>query len=662
VVPSLRIFAPAATRTRPRRIQRLFLLLSRAAILVALFLLVSQPYLESDRELPLPVLAGSTDPYQFLGVVVDDSLTALHGEQEAERLERSKSWLLEQLDRLPDTVRVSVVTTSCSQPTGFLARRKAASLIERLSVVSREGNASEALLEMADLLRRRPGALVVAAPLEKSLWPVADSRPKHSEPTGAKRIDRLFFLDTTRYRTEPYIRRAAARAGAGGHLSELAGSQEALAGKRLRLRNARGETVWKHEISVHEALSKKVVVDTRTCRRGGYEISLEGKGPSHRWRHYFVTAGTRVRRADRFALFAASASPAARVIDTIVRALRPDIPRFFVPLSSDAAGDAMEELPDASAAVFVGGRGVTPRVLAWLERQLDGGIQVVCFPPGSGDAAGEQEARAVPGGRLPGWEDASLLAGPFRVHGAQLPASHRLDDVLLGDWGDFALQRGREPVFPRRGRSVITTEAGRTLLALSAPNPRSSVWALGMPITLEEGSLVYHPLFPLLLDWLLFPSGRAAGASQGDARVGENVELGAWFGREPAGADLLLPSGETLPLGQDRKWLPVSAPGVYELRAAGDSEFRVANHRRAREDGACDRESWQNLGFARRTVWLSGDDFLAARELEAFSVEELESPPQRYDLSSVAALFLLMFLVSEAGFLARCWRRAGDER
>lgn len=650
-VPSLRLFAPESVRTRRRGVQQLVLLLSRVGILASLSFLVGQPYLESDRELPFPPVSGHMEPELFLGLVVDDSISALHGEEEAGRLEKSRTWLLEQLARLPDTVRISIVTTSHPQPTGFLAKPVAASLLRRLSFISKEGNGCDALWRMAKRLHGRQGALVVAAPLERSIWPFADPRD------GRKTIEKIFFFDTTPYRLEAAIRRAAPQVGEVVWLCELAGDQDALVGKRLELKNRDGRRVWKHEISVHEALSGNVVVDMEELPRSAYEISLSGQGASHCWRHYFIAAGsraTRATRAARFALVADDASLGTRIVGATIEALRPEIPKAFVPFSSTSSS----EIPDVSAAVIFGIGAVPPGLITWLERQIDAGIHVVCFPSPE-DTPTVQADGDLRWERLPGWGEAILLdddAAPFEIEVAHLPESHRFDELLLGELNVLNLRSFREPLFARRGRSVISTRSGETLLSFTSPNPRSSIWALGAPITMEAESLIYHPLFPLLLDWMLFPFRRPADNSHGSVLVGENANFATWFDRELFGAELVLPSGTIVPLRKGLNWYPVSAAGIYELRFEDRSEYRVANYPRASDSGTLARESWNEVSPARRTVWLSEGEFFAAGELAEISIPAGSKAAERYDLSVLMALLLLTCLAVEAFVLAACWR------
>ena len=55
VVPSLRIFGFSRKRVQRLRLQQLLVLLARILVLLALFLLVAQPFCRTIRTLPLPL-------------------------------------------------------------------------------------------------------------------------------------------------------------------------------------------------------------------------------------------------------------------------------------------------------------------------------------------------------------------------------------------------------------------------------------------------------------------------------------------------------------------------------------------------------------------------------------------------------------------------------
>ena len=282
VVPSLRLFLGQRIHSRRKRIQQLGLLLARVGILLTLFLLISQPYLESERDLPLPLIAGSNEPGRYLGILVDDSLSAFHGETASERLESSRAWLLELIDRLPDVVRISVVTTSHAQPTGFLTREQARTLVERMRAIPRPGDGAEALSSLAGKLSERRGALIVAAPRTETLW-LFDEKDR-----ALREITRLHFFDTSSYRTDAFlaaVTRQWNRAGRESWMCELAGSQEMLSGSELRCRRRNGDTVFRRELSIHEALQRRVRIDAAELPEDGYEITLESTGSAaHPWR------------------------------------------------------------------------------------------------------------------------------------------------------------------------------------------------------------------------------------------------------------------------------------------------------------------------------------------------------------------------------------------
>src|SRR5262245_1857302 len=194
-VPSLRIFRWRTRPARRKKVEDPLLLAARVGMVTALALLTAQPFLSTARKLPLPSLGGVEEENRLLGLVIDDSLSSLHGATEAARFESSRAWLLGQLDLLPDSVDVSVATTTYPRPTPPLTRDDARSLLAKMRPVMKEGNANEALSQMAELVRGRGGALVVAASRDEALWPPAPGG-------GPGRIRRAYFLDTTDCRTD----------------------------------------------------------------------------------------------------------------------------------------------------------------------------------------------------------------------------------------------------------------------------------------------------------------------------------------------------------------------------------------------------------------------------------------------------------------------------
>lgn len=656
VVPSLKLFQLRSVPARRRRVEQLFLLLSRIGIVTVLFIIVSQPYLETNRILPLPAVTRSEDPNLFLGVVIDDSLTAFHGAEPSGRLRQARAWLLEQLDQLPDTVRVSVATTTYPRPTGFLTREHARALLEGMEVIPREGSASEAMKSLLDLFEKRSGALVVVAPLDASLWELRGT----GEPSGS--LQKIFFHDLTGYRVDAYIRGVLPRDDAAREnnwICELSGDQESLSGKELRILDRKGKIVSRRRISLHEALRHRILLGGDGLEEA-FQVQLEDvKKSAHPWLRYYVATGSRITAARRVIFFreeGEEALLATRILLAMVRSLRPEISRTFVSFSEVSTA----ELPAARAAIVVGSRDAPPRLATWLEEQIEAGIQVLCLP-GSAGAADQGSGSWL---RLPSWRGPVGLSKneltPLRIHGANLPDTHRFDDLLLADLEDLETLIIREPVFTSGGKPIIVAAAGKTLLSLARPNKRTALWALGVEITTEEGSPVYHPVLPLLLDWILFPAGEGGGGPSGSILVGESANIASWFGREPDGGRILAPGGKEFRLAGEKgssSWIPISEAGIYELKSDDPSQFRVANHPRPAGGSCLDPSSWEKLSRAREVVWLGEKEFIPPEELKG-SPLGTGKHSRRYDLTHLMAAILAGFLGLELLLLLGYWRRA----
>src|SRR5207249_257452 len=121
VVPSLVIFRKGRASSRRRKVKDLLLLVARVGVILCLSALLAQPFLEIGRALPLPRLEGSASATAVLGVLVDDSLTAFDGREEAARLAHARAWILSSIDRLPPGSAVVLATTSYPRPTGLLS-------------------------------------------------------------------------------------------------------------------------------------------------------------------------------------------------------------------------------------------------------------------------------------------------------------------------------------------------------------------------------------------------------------------------------------------------------------------------------------------------------------------------------------------------------------
>ncbi len=657
LVPSLKLFQWRNVPARRRRVEQLFLLLSRVGIVAALFFLVSQPYLESARNLPLPQVNRSQYRDLFLGILVDDCLSAFQGEEEAERLHRAKAWLLEQLDRLPEDTCISVATTSHPRPTGFMTREDARSLIGGIQVIPREGNGAETLYRLAELFGDRRGALVAAIPLDAWLWQFQEA----GAPPGA--IQKLFIRDTTKWRKDSYVhlvRRQEHTAEGDFWICQLAGDQRFLEGKELQIQDRMGNLVSRRRISPHEALRKQVIIDGSTLEKAFQVTLVDGGNSSHPWLRYYVEVGSRNPRPSRVAFFREDGTDAAlatKILLALVKAVRPEIPRTLLSFQEASTG----ELPPASAAIFVGSRGATPQVAAWFERQIEAGIQVLCLP--LEDDAGDPEGEGDTWLRLPSWGAATPLwkkeLTPLRINTSRLPSTHRFDDLLLADLQDMDRGILREPVFTSGGQPVIATASGKTLLSLVEPKKGSAIWALSVPLTMDEGSLIYHPIFPVLLNWILFPSPRGKEKNTGSVLVGESVKINSWLGGPFSSGEVRTPSGRKISISSgpgESNWLRISEAGIYEMNSPEDSRFRVANHLRPAGSQALDRSSWKELSQVHEAVWLEETEFISPEDLKGLPLQSGE-PSKRYDLTPVMALFLAGFLGFELILLFKYWRR-----
>lgn len=663
VVPSIRLFDPRRMRRRRWRVREILLLVARVSLLAALFLLVSQPALESSRELPLPRLSQAEPPRSVLGILVDDSICSFAGETPSERLDIARAWLARQVGALPESVRVAVATTSHPRPTPLLSPETASALLSSLRVIPRPGSGAEALARLGRLIRERSGLLVVAAPRDGSLWQTASGAPPIDAP------HRVHFLDTTDHATPVHVRRVDQRAGPRGEgqlRCALAGPEDALTGAALTVFDQRERKIVRRELTVAEALERTARIEASDLPAGGLRVTLgSSDGPRHPWSSYYTVITPRASRraSPRSVAVLFDPSPrgvlAAEILGTVIRALRPRLERHFV---STADEEAVAALPGAEIAVLITEGTLPPAARSWIERGLDAGLRLLCLPPG--EAAGPHAAPEVPGGtRIPVWRIEQPLGRervlPLKVLPQNLPDSHRFDEILLGELRGLEPRLVRPAIPDPSRRPVLSTDSGVEILSVRSAGPGSTVWSLHVPVELHDGSLVYHPIYPLLVEWILFPPSRSASRAGSTAEVGQCVDVASWFGRLDADATLVAPSGVKTPVRRgeaEGTWVAVAEAGIWSLRRDGGTDRRAANHVRAPGSKELERREWERLLRGAETVWLGPEDDLDADVGERLASGAPGEPSRRYDLSTLAAWGLLAAVGAEILLLTLAWR------
>lgn len=645
-VPSLRLFGFARPQTRRIRLEQLLLLLARVLLLAGLWLLLAQPYWETAIELPLPPVAGERAPEKVLAIVVDDSLAAFHGTGSENRLQHAQAILGAVCRDLPEPQTVVVATTTGQFPSAPMSATEAATYLASLRAVPLAGNAAEALQNLQTELAGKRAALVVAAPRSLALWQELAPETDFRNPVP------VWFLDTTSW-TAPVYLRGIQRDG-DDHVLELAGAPEDLRELPLELRDANGG-VTIQRVGVHEALSGRVTLALPPAAGAYVQVRLPPApnadgGAAHPWASCYVMTGGEAAENRQLVILRAN-TPAGLLVDQVVtavcQAFRPDLKIQHL----DPAGSA--SLPQTRLLVVAGGVELKPALQPWLAQQVEQGVRILCFPAGGAAPAGDV---------LPGWRE------PAPVPAAELPWQVRneaglgLDELLLLGLKDLPAGSLAEPLFPPAAATpVLTSKGGRLLLGSCRLGPRTVLWACGLPLAAEDpAGPVFHPAFALLLERLLFGGGPAAAAPV-SAQVGDTVSLTAWFGRETLRGDLVLPDGSVLPVqaGPDEPLLvPVNAAGPYTLKDAAGPVVRVANFPREADPRIFTREQWAAQRPHTPARWVEATFTPSAADFQELKAGAgATRPRQRFDLSPVAVVLLVLFLLVEGAVLLRVWRR-----
>ena len=657
IIPSLLIFAGSRKRTRQLRLRQLLLLAARVLVVAFLCGLLAQPWLRSAAMLPLPTLSARMDTrIPHLGIVLDDSLTAFHATATEDRLQMGRKWLLAQLERAPESVRVVVAPTSFTYPTPFLSKREAIDLITRMERVPEPGDADRALRNVAAALNGQRGRLLVVAARSAALW--GNLRPE----TDFERPVDLLFFDTTACQAECIVSSVAPEDTGGATESwacAITGTPPQIKGRELTLSREQ-ESGQPLAVSMADALRGRVSlrVDAQG-REAWYTVSLK-ESYAHPWFSWYFRSGLEAAApADRVILFRdvdAESLAAERVLTAALMAARPELE-----VEHRSPADA-KELPDAGALVFVGNATPDAELSEWLRRRIESGVRILCVPTRGLDAG----AASAPRGVLPAWGPAVSVTGADNAP-LQLATPSALPCELesLLPLGLDRMETGVlvEPRFSGPCETVLATRGGRTVLAVARLNARSSVWALGSP-TLPPGrsaaSSAAYPLFPLVVASVLFPSGTGEMVRENRVpEVGQNVNLCTWFGRDAIDGTWIAPDGvESRVHGTATQpvLVHIGLPGRHVLKTAEGDSVGYANARREPATRTFSREEWAAARPRTPTQWLGPVDTVDLRDARLVAAGAPATLRRDYDLSPVAIALLVLALLVEELLLARTWR------
>ncbi len=642
VVPSLRLFGFARKQTRRIRLEQLLLMLARVCLLAALFAMLAQPYWETELDLPLPVVAGDLPEGQTLGIMVDDSIAAFHGETAAARLAETKELLQETVRQLPRSSLVTVCTSTGEFPTPPMTPEEAVVFIGGLQPIPQPGNGVEASRNLKRELGGKRSCILVAAPRSEALWQELKDNTDFRVPTP------IHFLDNSRRQTPVFIHSAEILNDR--TVLQLYGDPDRLRQTVLELHAESGE-IETHRVTTHEALHGRVPIALKDDQSTYCEVRVAESG-NHPWGRYFLATAGDVSGVEQAVIFRRT-DRESLVVDQIVSAV---IQSFHADLRIRHLDPALAtSVPQASILIIVGNAYPPLALQPWLTQQIDRGVRIMMIPV-------RNQARAAARGVLPGWQAVQQLPREELPIKVKATAMAGLDDLLLLGLGEIKPPDVAEPAFARPFESVITTRRDRLLLGRRQLSDHSTVWASGLPLTVDRaGSPAFHPAVPLLLDRVLF--GRQVDSGDAvSATVGEAISLSAWFRQPVISGTLIQPDGSKLPVQTSARQpllVPVNQAGIYSLSNAGTTIVRLANFPRERDVRLFPREQWDKRRPNSRTTWHDAAVDFALQDFAELEAETGEAPRRRLDLSPVALSLLFLFLLSELVLLLVVWRRKG---
>lgn len=659
VVPSLRLFGYTRRKSRRVQFEQLLLLLARVFFLAALAVLLAQPYLESRRPLPLPLIAGEVDEDPVLGIVLDESLTAQDGLGPDNRLERTRAWLREQLRGLPPNTKVRFAPTTAPTPTVPMRREEALAFLDQVSSLPQPGNAAAALSHLAEGLGGRRSLLLVAAPRSNSLW---DQLQPGSDLAQAARIG---FFDTSAWHCPVVIREVApntaAAPGQGDWLAALDGAPlDIQAVSFLLQRQGAAASAAKLSAAVHDAMRQRLGFRLApTAGDAVYRLGLDlPAAAAHPWLGWYFAANPGHWRRQQAAILRAETPDgllADRILTAVLAAARPELPLAHL---DPARFPAPAEAPAAAVLLLAGGTPLSPPALEWLKTRLADGARLLCLPPLDGAPRPLAQAPLPAWGQARNVAPAELLPLRFGTPSPLWPPG--LEELLRQTQGSLAAGRLAPPDLGPEGVTLLTSARGLPLLTARPLGGGGVVLALAWPPALAEDSLVYHPVFPLLLELLLLPDNGNA-ANPAGALVGQTVNLATWFDHDDVAGNLLLPGGGSLTIrgnSANPAFLSLDEPGPYVLRTPLGDSIRVANYPRlAPGETLFSRDDWARQRPRTLTRWLSEADRLVPEDFGPLQGAPGERATHRYDLSIAAVALVYGLLLLEVLALYFTWRR-----
>ncbi|MEM7395455.1 MAG: hypothetical protein AAF492_24250, partial [Verrucomicrobiota bacterium] len=423
--------------------------------------------------------------------------------------------------------------TSLPYPTPPLSPEEAAEYVRAFQPLPVPGQGWEAVKQVAEALEGDSAYLVVCAPRSESLWAEA-SEVDLNLP--------LHIYDTSETRLQSFVRKAEPNTDAEGKAGlnvYLGGDASTLVGRRVTA--SRGNT-WSTEkkVTATDALTGRIQL-SRPATGSEQPIEVGLKMPdAHPWSTYYLDAGQEPEARPAVLIVrprTERAQTITRILTATLEAVEPGLEVVWT-----TPGGSPAELPSESFSglIWIGGGKLSGGMSAWLNRRLRSGIMVLCFPESMSGLSGT--ARSHP--MLPGFRPAPPAASGtgLTLAGNAAAIERSFEDLLLAGLKELRFPQWREPVFSSGGIPVLLAGSTPVLTARSEYG-HTLIWAMGSVPSMKKDSPVFHPLYPLLLQRILFPP-RAHEAGSGRVPfVGDAVRVNRWLGKPAHAGTLTFPDG-----------------------------------------------------------------------------------------------------------------------
>ncbi len=621
-VPSLRLFGFTKRKTRRIRIQQLALLVMRVTFVLAIALLLAQPFVSVSKYLPLPPVAGEKRDNLVLAIVLDDGLSSMHGNSTRTRLDESKAVLKRIIGSLPSNGNVSFALTSSPFAGPLLRRDEALAYLKKISSIPRPGEAVEAVKSVVRTFAGKQVCIVISAPRANDLW---YSHEKAFEKAGGLGV---YLHDLDPIRTTEMIRRI-------DHNSiRLQGKPGDLQAKSFTISGAEGIVV-RRTITAHEALIGEVSLPSTDDERF---LKVTVGDATHPWHTYYHRPQAHASSKKRVVILRRT-NEAGVAMDKIVTSL---LLACGVELVIDHLNPETEPLPEhADAVVAVEGMEAIATVKEWLVRGGGGHATVLLVPPAPADH---------------GWN------APVNTHPSQAPTKIvdtqglPIDELAVLEIRNMRPERLTEPMV---GKTVLATADGLAIRTREVRPKGGDLWRLGIEVNTSEPA-VFHPSFPVLLASIMLP--KTSDVKDKDVTVGDVVRVDEWFGSDLSSGEVTLPNGEIVQvqLGMaNSTFVRVNDPGVYVMSTSGTQRYRVANVPRDPSTTSLSMEEITTLLGEPKITVIDGKSRITPEDFQQMETVESQRSvrKKRRDLSPIVFIFALVSLSVEALLLYLVWRR-----